>query len=389
MVASHSDENILEAHSITKTFPGVCALNGVHFSLRKGEVHAVIGENGAGKSTLIHILGGIFAPDEGEIHLEGNLVHLKNPHYAALHGIGVVFQELSLVESLSIAENIFANRQPLKGLNLIDRKRLYGETEELLGLFELNIDPGTPVKYLSAAHCQTIEILKALSHNPHVLILDEPTSSLTSVETERLFAVIKGLVSDGMSCIYISHHLPEIFEVADRVTVLRDGERINTCNVEDVNEEKLITMMVGRELSDMFGVRSSAPGDEYVCVDDVGRGEDFNNVSFTVRKGEIIGLAGLVGAGRTELGRALFGMEPLERGCFILDGATLRIRSPHDAIAHGIAYVSEDRKTEGLFSGMTVRENSVAPQLRRFAGNSGFLHDGAITRFANRQKELF
>ena len=389
MVSDRSEEFVLETRGLTKSFPGVKALNNVNFILRKGEVHAIVGENGAGKSTLMHIIGGIFAQDKGDIFLDGVPVQIKTPHAAANLGISVVFQELSLVENLSIAENIFANRQPIKKANMINWKKLYADTCELLQLFELDFDPGILVKNLSAAHRQVVEILKALSHKPRVFILDEPTSSLTSVETELLFLNIKKLVREGMSCIYISHHLPEIFEISDRVTVLRDGLLINTSNVTDVTEDNLITMMVGRTLGDMFGIRTTEPGEEYVNIENAGCGKDFQDVSFTVRRGEIVGFAGLVGAGRTKLGRGLFGLEPINQGRFIIEGNPVEIRSPVDAIKHGIAYVSEDRKTEGLFLRMTVRENFVAPKLHNFAGAFGFMRDATITSFADKQKEIF
>ncbi len=372
----------LETRGIVKTFPGVRALDDVSFSLKKGEVHALVGENGAGKSTLMHILGGVHQPDAGEIFLEGEKTRLTEPHTASLKGISVVFQELSLSDELSIAENIFANRQPLAFSGLINWKALYSETEKMLKLFEWDIDPRTPVSNLPAAKQQVVEILKAISQQPKVLILDEPTSSLTTIETSLLFRNIRALKEKGVSFIYISHHLPEVFEIADRVTVLRDGKVVDTFKTSDVDEETLIQKMVGRELVDMYGSRCAKIGDALFKLENASRKGAFENINLQVRKGEILGLAGLAGAGRTELGRAIFGVEPLDSGNIILDGRILKIRSPQDAISHGIAYMSEDRKYDGLFLEMSIKNNCVAPSLAKFASGLGLMDDQAIADFA-------
>ncbi|MHC4619881.1 MAG: sugar ABC transporter ATP-binding protein [Planctomycetota bacterium] len=377
-----SSDIVLRASDIVKTFPGVRALDAVDFELKKGEIHALVGENGAGKTTLIHILAGVLQPDSGRIFLDGRPVSFANPHRAAAAAIGVVFQELSLVASLSVAENIFAHRQPVGRLNLVDRRTLYENTAQILKMFELEIDPRRLVGGLSPDHQQVVEILKALSQSPSVLILDEPTSSLAAAHVKRLFGILKDLKARGLSVIYISHHLREVFEVADRVTVLRDGKHVDTCAVTNVTEEDLVRKMVGREIIDMYGKRTAEWGAECFRIEGAGRGNDFQNISFSVRAGEIVGIAGLSGAGRTELARGIFGAEPLDTGRMFLDNRPIQIRSPSQAINNRIGYLTEDRKEQGLFLGMTVRENCVAPSLRCFVGRLGLMDEKAITDFA-------
>ncbi len=376
------DDVLLETRGIVKRFPGVVALDQVDFQLLRGEVHALVGENGAGKSTLMNILGGILAPDAGDVRLEGRPARFRDGHDAARAGIAVVFQELSLVRNLSIAENIFANRQPVNRFNLVDRVQMETETRRLLELFQLEVPPSRLVKHLSIAQRQVAEILKAMSLRPKLLILDEPTSSLTSVETRLLFENMRRMKAEGVSFIYISHHLPEIFQLADRVTVLRDGRRVATRRVDEVDEESLVRLMVGRELSNMYGRRSSDIGEAYFHVRGATRRPAFQDVSFSLRRGEILGLAGLVGAGRSELARAIFGLERWDRGELQLEGRRLSIRAAPEAIAEGIGYLTEDRKEEGLYARMSVRDNIMAPSLARFAGRAGFMDDDAGCAFA-------
>jgi len=380
---------ILEVRGIVKTFPGVRALDSVDFELRRGEVHAVGGENGAGKSTLMHILGRILQPDSGEIHIDGQCVQLKRPSRAAQHRISVVFQELSLVSGLSIAENIFANRAPVRRCGFINRARLYAETATLLDSFGLDLDPGMPVKRLSLAHQQVVEILKAISYSPKVLILDEPTSSLTRIETRQLFDNIRRMKTQGISFIYVSPHLPEIFHVADRVTVLRDGKSVGTWPIAEVREEDLIRKMVGHELVNLYDTRASEIGEECFRAEGAGRESAFHGVSFSLRHGEILGIAGLVGAGRTELARTLCGAEPLRHGRIYLNRQPVQIRSPREAIAHCIAYLTEDRKNQGLFLRMTVCDNCAAPNLTGYATPLGFLDQKAMVEFAEACRTRF
>jgi ABC-type sugar transport system ATPase subunit len=379
----------LETHGVVKQFPGVLALNSVDFDLRKGEAHALVGENGAGKSTLMHILGGVYQPDSGTITVDGRTVSLSDPHDAARNGIAIVFQELSVSDNLSIAENVFANRQPVRFPGLVNWGRLYSETRELTSLFGWDIDPTTPVGQLPMAKKQVVEILKAVSQQPKVLILDEPTSSLTSVEVDMLFRNLRRLREEGMSIIYISHHLSEIFELADRVTVLRDGSKVETCAIADVTEEDLVRKMVGRELVDMYGTRTSDIGAERLRVENLTLDGVFESVSFSVNSGEIVGVSGLAGAGRTELARSIFGDPPPDSGRIYLDGRQVTVRSPQEAIAQGVAYVSEDRKQEGLFLEMPVRDNVVAPRLGSFAGKMSLMNESSITAFAEECRAEF
>ena len=382
-------ENIIQVQGIVKTFPGVRALDNVHFELKKGEVHGIVGENGAGKSTLIHILGGVYQPDRGEIFLEGAPVRFNSPHKASLCGISIVFQELSLVPNLSVAENIFAHRQPVNKFNVINRRRLHRQTQDLLDLFEMEENPNTLVKFLSIARQQVVEILKAISCHPKVLILDEPTSSLSTRETQLLFKNIGKLKEQGLAIIYISHHLPEIFEICDRATVLRDGKNVSTFLLENLTESQLVKSMVGRDLVNMYGERCSPIVEEYFRVENAERGKDFENISFSLKRGEILGFAGLVGSGRTELARALFGMEPLDHGKIFLRGKRMKIATSGDAIHHGLGYITEDRKGQGLFIRMSVKANCIAPSLRAFASQNGFLNENRIHSFAEENRIRF
>jgi ABC-type sugar transport system ATPase subunit len=387
--SSETGDLLLQVRDVVKTFPGVRALDGVSFDLRRGEVHALVGENGAGKSTLMHVLAGVYPPDSGMVCLDGQTVRFPDTHSAFRHGISVVFQELSLSENLSIAENVFANRQPVGRLGFVDWQELYRRTKELLRRFDWEMDPQTPVRNLSSAKQQVVEILKALSQRPRVLILDEPTSSLTAVETRLLFENVRRLKREGMSCIYISHHLDEVFELADRVTVLRDGRRVDTCGVAEVTEAELVRKMVGRELADMYGRRVGEIGGERFRLENGRREGVFADVSFAVRQGEIVGMAGLAGAGRTELGRAIFGAERLDGGRMDMEGRRLSIGSPADAIASRIAYMTENRKEDGLFLDMTIRENLAAPHLAAFADRFGLMDESAMTDFARNGRTRF
>lgn len=368
---------ILETRGIVKIFPGVRALDGVDLKIKKGEVHAIVGENGAGKSTLMLTLGGIHRPDEGEIYLEGEKVVFSSAQDALKKGISIVHQELSLVPNLSVAENIYANRQPVNRLSLIKKDKLYQMTREMLSLFEIdNILPSTLVKDLSIANQQVVEILKAMSFHPKVLILDEPTSSLTEIEKVRLFKNIRVLKKKGISFIYISHHLQEIFQIADRITILRDGTYICEADVADIDEDFLITNMVGRKIENIYGSHQSSHkiGKEILEVKNISRSRCFKNISFSIKEGEIVGFSGLVGAGRTEIGRAIFGAEPIQSGEIYMEGKKKNIRSPEDAIALGIGYMSEDRKQEGLYIDFSIKANLIANRLRSFT-SKGFLKE--------------
>ncbi|GMQ58824.1 sugar ABC transporter ATP-binding protein [Vallitalea sediminicola] len=375
-------EYILETKGIIKNFPGVRALEQVDLKIEKGEVHALVGENGAGKSTLMLTLGGIHKPDEGEILIEGERVHFDSAHDANSKGISVVYQELSLVPNLSVAENILANRQPVGKLKLIKKKELILKTKKMLKLFDIDyIDPMMLVKNLSIANQQVVEILKAISFNPKILILDEPTSSLTEIEVNRLFDNIRMLKKKGISFIYISHHLHEIFEIADSVTILRDGKYICNANVKDIDEDFLIRNMVGREIVNMYGERKEDPkiGDTIFEVKNISKKDTYHDINFLVKQGEIVGFAGLVGAGRTEIGRGIFGAEPIDSGEIYLEGKKLRIKSPSDAIKHKISYLTEDRKTQGLYLDFSIKSNFISNKLDDFTSGI-FIKDNKVNR---------
>ena len=361
---------VLEAKGISKLFPGVLALDNVDFKLKKGEVHAVVGENGAGKSTLMHILGGILRPNSGQIFMDGQEIVCKSPTDAQEYGIGIVFQELSLIPELSIAENIFTKRQPANKLGIISRDKLKKQTKTLLDTFNENINPMMPVKLLTIAKQQVVEILKAISNKPKVLILDEPTSSLTQVETKRLFENIQILKKSGISIIYISHHLQEIFEIADRATVLKDGKYVSTVKICDVNEEKIVSLMVGRDVSHEYVDRQNKIDYKNVVLETKNLTHEslFSDISVKVHAGEILGMAGLIGAGRSEFARTLFGLDKAKSGEILLNGEKVTIGSSTDAIDTGIAYTSENRKLEGLFLNSTIKDNCVSPKLDRFSG---------------------
>ena len=422
-------ENILELRGITKEFPGVRAVNQVDFDLKPGEVHAVVGENGAGKSTLMNILGGVLQPDAGDIYLEGKLTRFADAADAGRKGMAVVFQELSLVPTLSIAENIFFNRQPVTPIGFVASNRLNNDARRLLRLFELTVDPSTPVRGLSVSFRQIVEVLKAVSLRPKILILDEPTSSLGAAEIERLFFNIRRLKSEGVSLIYISHHLPEIFRIADRVTVLRDGRNAGTFAISHVDQESLVKRMVGRELTNMYGEPGDDVGDYYFRFE---RSEGITEYVFNpadaalhsssaheagnpalqfparrnsrmntndlarapgirldLRRGEILGIAGLIGSGRSELAMEMVGITPNPGSAVFLEGTRLSFRHPADAIRHGVLYVTEDRKELGLYLTMSVQDNCVAPTLRTYANRMGLLSARRISSAALSARRRF
>lgn len=375
--------DVLRADEISKAFPGVLAVDRVSFGLERGEILALVGENGAGKSTLMQILGGALRPDSGRILLEGQPVAFASPEDAIRAGIGMVFQELSMVGSLSVAENIFANRQPVGPLNNIRWGDLYQQTESFLRGFDLRIDPHLPVKRLPMGQQQILEILKAISTHPKVLILDEPTSSLTEAETASLFSSIRKLQDQGMSFIYITHKLFEVFQIASRVVVLRDGRFIGSRLVAEVTENDLVAMMVGRQITNMYGEAGTRDrGELLFSVQGLSRRGVFHDVHLQLHRGEILGLAGLVGAHRTDIARSIFGADPVDAGKLLLEGKQIEITQPQDAIRRRIAYLTEDRKALGLFLTMGVDDNLVAPALRTFSGRSGLIRRDRMARHA-------
>jgi ABC-type sugar transport system ATPase subunit len=381
--------DLLVVEKLKKSFPGVLAVADVSFTLHKGEILALIGENGAGKSTLSQILGGAVRPDSGKIALDGRETSFSSPMEAMHAGIRMMFQELSLVGSLSIAENIFANRQPVGALDFIEWKRLYHETAEFLQRFHVSLDPRLLVKRLVKGEQQILEFLKAISTGPKVIILDEPTSSLTETETAYLMDNIRSLRSEGMSFIYITHKLSEVFRISDRVIVMRDGRYVGSRETSQCTERDLVAMMVGRDILSNSTRSVSRRNDECLRVEDFSRRGVFSDVSFRVRKGEILGLSGLVGSGRTEMARAVFGMDPCDTGKVFLEGRPVRTGNPHQAIKVGIAYLTEDRKELGLYLNMAIRDNLVAPSLRRFTSRFGFMQNRPITDFSVQMVQEF
>ena len=381
---------MLRVESLTKTFPGVIAVDRLSFALQRGEVLAVLGENGAGKSTLTKMISGVLLPDSGRILLDGRQCNYGASHDAIKAGISMVYQELSMVGSMSVAENIFANRQPINRIGIIQPGKLYRDTDALMQRLNLHINPRTLVKHLSMGQQQLIEILKAVSQNPKVLILDEPTSSLTEVEVDLLFAMIEKLKTEGMSFLYITHKLSEVFRLADRVMVMRDGKYIDTRSTQDVNTMDLITLMVGREIVDLYaGSRSrGAIGEPFFAVRGLSSPGLFKDINFSLRRGEILGVAGLVGAGRTEMARGIVGLEKLSAGCVEMDGTVLHIGSVSEAVAHGIAYITEDRKNLGLYLKFSIKANLVAPSLDTFS-RAGIMRHGAIDAYCREQVEHF
>lgn len=359
---------LLEVHHVTKEFPGTRALDDVSFDLLPGEVHALMGENGAGKSTLMHILSGVYPPDAGEIWIDGHKAHISNPRHAQELGIGMVFQELSLVPSLSIAENVFPNRAPTRAAGVIHWSKLYKDTRELISQFDLDVDVRTPVHALNVTTRQIVEIIKALSLNAKILLLDEPTSALTLDEVERLFNTIRRLKQRGIGIVYVSHRIPEVMEITDRVTVLRDGKRVGTYLTAEMTPDTLIEKMVGRKLlTDLLTVRTYSKGESLLRVENLSYRDEFQEISFHVRKGEIVGVAGLMGARRSEVFRALIGMQRIQKGRIWLEGVPVRIKSPVQAFAMGMAYLPAERKLDGLFVKMQLSRNVVSATLKAFS----------------------
>jgi len=352
------EKAILRMNGIVKRYPGVLALDKVDFDLRAGEVHALVGENGAGKSTLMKVLSGAIPMDAGEIYLDGQNMEILSPHHAQQLGISMIYQEFNLSPYLSVAENIFLGREPLRRwVAFIDWSRMYSDARDILARINVSLDVRRPVNELSVAEQQMVEIGKALSFNAKILVMDEPSATLTEHELTSLFNLIRSLKQQGIGIIYISHRIEELFEIGDRVTVMRDGKRIDTTNVRDVDKEQIIRMMVGRKITAEFPKQKFERGPEILKVDNLNRAGVLKNISFSVHRGEIVGITGLVGAGRTELVRAVFGADPIDSGEVLLDGRKVKVRSPQDAIKLGIGLLTEDRKNQGLVLGMKLREN--------------------------------
>lgn len=363
---------LVKAVNVSKEFPGVKALQNMDFELKKGEVHALLGENGAGKSTFVKILSGIYKEDAGNLYVEGKPVSIDTPKIAQQLKISVIHQELNLCPHLTVAQNIFLGRENCKH-GAIDEKTQNKETQKILKRFNLDIKPTDKVKDLPVSKQQMVEIAKAISTNAKIFIMDEPTSALTESEIEELFAIIHKLKAEGCGIIYISHRLEELKEIADSVTVLRDGVYIKTLRYKDTTLEELIALMVGREIDEKFPRVEVARGEKIFEVKNLNQKNKLKNISFELYKGEILGFAGLMGAGRTELMRAIFGADTKDSGEVFLKGKKIDINSPHDAIKSGIVYVPEDRKHDGLALGMSVANNITLASMDKVSNNLGII----------------
>jgi ABC-type sugar transport system ATPase subunit len=388
------DENkvLLTVKNITKSFPGVKALESVDFDLKSGEVHALVGENGAGKSTLIKIISGVYQKNEGELTVKGQAVNISDSHHARSLGIGVIFQELSLVPTLSVAENIYLGNEIVKSSFFLDRKQMFRETGKMLKQFNIELDPRETVANLSTAKQQVTEIFKALSLNPKILIMDEPTASLSDADTEILFKIVQDLKKKGVGIIYVTHKMNEVFKLADRVAILRDGKLIDDLKIGKLNLDKIVKLMVGRAVE----LYKSSYKDENKIknkkvkfeVRNLSRENVFNNISFKLHEGEILGIAGLVGSGRSEVMRSIFRIDKNDSGEIFLDGSRVEINSVKEAIDLGIAMLPENRKLQGLIMMHDVERNITLPIMKQFV-SSLLIKNRSITDFAvNRIKEI-
>lgn len=367
----------LDMRGISKTFPGVKALSNVNFSVKFGTVHAVVGENGAGKSTLMKVLNGSYAPTSGTIHVGGSEVRMRRPADAQALGIRMVHQEINLVPDLTVAENVYLGRMPARW-SLLRKSEMIARAAAVLDELGAAINPRERLGNLSISQQQLVEIAKAYAAKPRIIVLDEPTSSLSEHETAALFRILRKMRDDGIAIVYISHRLKEVLEIADEVTVLRDGSMIETRPIHGITAAGMIRLMVGREVSNVFPKSPAEIGNSVLRVDGLSDGLRFRDISFDVKAGEILGLTGLVGAGRTEVARAIFGLSPLIEGSISVNGRKVSINSPSDAVKAGIAYVPEDRKGDGIVPGMSIRENISLPILRRLT------RFGRIKRSADR-----
>lgn len=366
---------------IEKRFPGVHALKDARFELMAGEVHALMGENGAGKSTMMKVLSGIYQPDEGTIEIDGSPVVIDGPRAAQKLGVGIIHQELSLMNDLTVAQNIMIGKEPGKSFGRLDEAALNRRAEELLALIHMNIDPRTVVSTLTIARQQMVEIAKALSNDSRILIMDEPTAALTDSEINELFGIIGKLKAKGVGIVYISHKMDELKRISDRVTVMRDGEYVGTVNAAEAPVSQIISMMVGRALTDeAVQIPDLSAAEIALEVRGLDRGREIRDVSFTLRKGEILGFAGLMGAGRTEVARAIFGADPRDAGEIFVHGQPVDIRTPKDAVRAGIGYLSEDRKHFGLALGMDVRANIGMASLKDFSDALGRLDENGLKK---------
>jgi inositol transport system ATP-binding protein len=374
-----ASEYLLTVENVRKEFPGVLALDDVSFRLKRGTVHALMGENGAGKSTLMKILAGIYTPDNGEFRLKGQPIRLKSPLDALENGIAMIHQELNLMSFMTVAENIWIRREPKNAFGFIDHGAMQRMTADLFKRLNINIDPEIQVRDLSVANRQMVEIAKAVSYESDVLIMDEPTSALTEREVDHLFTIIRGLREQGIGIVYITHKMNELFEIADEVSVFRDGRYIGTHASADVTRDQIIHMMVGREITQMFPKEDVPIGDVVLSVKNLSLDRVFHDVSFDVRAGEILGIAGLVGSGRSNVAETIFGVTPASSGKIEIRGEKVNIDTPNTAIRHGMAFLTEDRKETGCLLILDVLENMQIAVLQDRFTKAGFVNERAVS----------
>jgi inositol transport system ATP-binding protein len=375
-------DGLLAIEGIRKEFPGVIALDDVRLRVRPGTVHALMGENGAGKSTLMKIIAGIYQPDAGEIRLRGLPVTLKSPLDALEQGIAMIHQELALMNWMTVAENIWIRREPKNRFGLIDHSKMVDMTQKLFTRLNIALDPKAQVFELTIAQKQMVEIARAVSYESSILIMDEPTSALTDREVEHLFAIIRDLRSRGIGIVYITHKMNELFEIADEFTVFRDGKYVGTHSSKDVTRDDIIRMMVGREITDMFPKVDCPIGDVILEVKNLTIPGVFYDISFSIRRGEILGLAGLVGSKRSNVAEALFGVAPANSGEIIIDGKSVTIANPSEAMAYGLAFLTEDRKETGCFLTLNCLENIQSALITRSHVTAGFVDQSTVTKLA-------
>lgn len=380
------NQPLIEMKQISKSFSGNRVLDHVDFELLPGEIHALVGENGAGKSTLVKVLTGIYERDTGTVQVKGKEVHFTGPKEAEKAGVAVIHQELNIIPYLTVSENMFLGKELTKKFGVLKTKEMKEKTAQYMNRLGVEIDPDTEAGRLSVGQQQMIEIARAVAANTEVLIMDEPTAALTDREIEVLFKVIHSLRAEGVGIVYISHRMEEIFKICDRISVLRDGQFIGIKKVNETNFDEIVRMMVGRQLGERYPDRTLAPNEELLRIEDFTKPGDFENITFSVRKGEILGVAGLMGAGRTEIMEALFGYRSKQQGKVFIDGKEIHIKSPFDAIKAGIGFITEDRKSEGLVLDLSVRENFLLPNLSRFS-NKGVISKKQENEFVNEMIE--
>lgn len=365
---------LLEVVDLTVEFPGVKALDAVGFDVRPGEVHALVGENGAGKSTLLKVLGGVYAATSGTLTLDGKRYAPTRPHDAIAQGIAVIYQEFTLFPDLTVAENVFAGREPFNRVTRgIDYALMRSECRRIFQMLDLDVDPNTRVADLSVSEQQLVEIAKALSVDGRVIVMDEPTAALSQTEVVRLLDIVRRLRDEGRSIIYVSHHLEEVFAVADRATVLRDGKHVKTLDIKNTDQNELVKLMVGRDVKSVFGRDEVATGDVVLSVEGIASGRNLRGVSFEVRAGEVVGIGGVAGAGQTELTQVIFGALPLRSGWMTMQGKKFEPSNPAQAIDAGVGFLHDDRKSAGIFSHLSVAENLTITILERIRGFGGLL----------------